>query len=171
MNKHILFVMRNLDNPELFTQEEKEGNKKSATTDWASADAAWAADAATDWTATDWASANAAWAADAAVYMAYAAYAAYAATDWTATEWWVNKFFERAGEDKQTYIDEVERLKEDKIMTIENQIAVHCDEANEISACELLSILIGVVKKTDILTPTGVRTGVLYTAVKKKIIK
>ena len=28
------------------------------------------------------------------------------------------------------------------IGSIENQIAVHCDEANEISACELLDILI-----------------------------
>jgi len=84
MNKHILFVMRNLDNSELFTQEEKEVNRKSA-------------------------------------YAAYAAYtAAYAAADTAAddafTEWWVNEFFERSGEDKQTYIDEVERLRGNKIM-------------------------------------------------------
>ena len=31
---------------------------------------------------------------------------------------------------------------EENKMTIENQIAIHCDEANEISACELLDILI-----------------------------
>ena len=33
MNKQILFVMRSLDNPELFTKEEKEANKESAAAD------------------------------------------------------------------------------------------------------------------------------------------
>jgi len=101
MNEHILFVMRSLDNPELFTQAEKEANKNSALT--AAADAAvYMADA---------------------VYMAYAACAdaacADAACDDAAcadAERCINKFFERSGEDKQTYIDEVERLKEDKTM-------------------------------------------------------
>jgi len=99
MNKHILFVMRSLDNPELFTQAEKEANKNSALT---AADDAYV------------------YIADAAVYMAYGAfdaavYIADAATDWAAAcadaERCINKFFERAGEDKQTYIDEVERLR------------------------------------------------------------
>ena len=89
MNQQILFVMRDMDNPELFTQEEKEGNKKTAAAAYAADDAAY----------------SAVWAA----YFA-AAYAADTAYD-TATECWVNKFFKRAGEDKQTYIDEVERLR------------------------------------------------------------
>ena len=80
MNKHILFVMRNLDNPELFTQQEKEVNRKSAAAAYADT-----------------------------VNTAYAAAAAAVAAEWA--EYWVNKFFKRAGEDKQTYIDEVERLK------------------------------------------------------------
>jgi len=97
MNKHILFVMRSLDNPELFTQEEKEGNKKSAAAAFYAAVAAYADTAAY--------SAAAEAAAVAAANTAYAAYD----NDWA--EYWVNKFFKRAGEDKQTYIDEVERLK------------------------------------------------------------
>ena len=99
MNEHILFVMRNLDNTELFTQEEKEVNRKSAH-------AVAAATAAYTNTAANTAN------------TAYAAYAAYAAADvadvadvYASTEWWVNEFFERSGEDKQTYIDEVERLR------------------------------------------------------------
>ena len=82
--------MRNLDNPELFTQEEKEGNRKSAN-------AAYAATAAYVNTADN---------------TAYAAYAADADVADASTEWWVNEFLERSGEDKQTYINEVERLKE-----------------------------------------------------------
>jgi len=78
MNKHILFVMRNLDNTELFTQEEKEGNRKSA---------------------------HAAYSAAVAAYSAAVA-AAYAAD----VEHWVNKFFERSGEDRQTYIDEINKM-------------------------------------------------------------
>ena len=91
MNKHILFVMRSLDNPELFTQEQKEANRKSA----AAAQAAYTANTAY----------SAVWAA----YFA-AADAADTAYD-TATECWVNKFFERAGEDRQEYTDEVKRLR------------------------------------------------------------
>ena len=93
MNKHILFVMRSLDNPKLFAQEEKEANNRNA------------ADAA----------ANAAYAA----YDAYdaAADAADAAPDSAAdAEYWVNIFFERTGEDKQVYINEVERLKGNNTM-------------------------------------------------------
>ena len=90
--------MRNLDNPELFTREQKEDNRKSSLT----ANAAAAADAA----AANAADANA----------AYAAYAAADAADAANAEYWVNLFFKKSGEDKQTYIDEVERLKEDKTM-------------------------------------------------------
>jgi len=97
MNKHILFVMRNLDNSELFTQEEKEANKKSAHAAYSGAAAAYAGAAAE------------------AAYAANTADAA-AVADAVAAEYWINEFFERSGEDKQTYIDEVERLKEDKTM-------------------------------------------------------
>ena len=90
MNKHILFVMRNLDNSELFTQEEKEGNKKSANTAYAANTAA------------------------ASVYAAaaVAAVAADAAADTAEgdAEYWINEFFERSGEDKQTYIDEINKM-------------------------------------------------------------
>jgi len=99
MDKHILFVMRSLDNPELFTQEEKEANRKSAND---AACASYAADAvyAAAYMAND--------VADAAVYIADAACAD--------AERCINKFFGRSSEDKQTYINEVERLKEDKTM-------------------------------------------------------
>ena len=93
----MLFVMRSLPNPELFTQEEKEVNRKSAA-DYAAAD-----DDAT--TATAYAADYTAAYADTAAYAADAAYA------YAAAERWVKEFFERSGEDKQTYIDEVERLK------------------------------------------------------------
>ena len=80
MNEHILFVMRSLDNPELFTQEQKEVNRKSACD---------------------------------------AADASYAAAN--TAEYWINEFFESSGEDKQTYINEVERLKEDNTMHYDEQ--------------------------------------------------
>ena len=78
--------MRSLDNPELFTEQEKAENKESA------------------------------FGSDAAYNAVYAAYAAANAVTNATVEYWVNKFFERTGEDKQVYIDEVERLKEDEIM-------------------------------------------------------
>ena len=97
MNKHILFVMRSLDNPELFTQEEKEANIKSSLTAAVAAAVA-AADAAV--AAADAADAAAAYTDDAA--------AAYA--DEGDAEYWINEFFERSGEDKQTYIDEINKM-------------------------------------------------------------
>ena len=103
MNKHILFVMRNLDNPELFTQEEKEGNRKSAHAAYSAAVAAYSAAVAAE--AAEWAAADAAYAVADAAYAAAVA-AAYAAD----VEHWVNKFFERSGEDRQTYIDEINKM-------------------------------------------------------------
>ena len=104
MNKHILFVMRNLDNSELFTQEEKEVNRKSAHAAYSAAVAAYAGAAA---------EAAAVAAAVAAEWAAYATeWAAYAAANSAAdAEHWVNEFCKRSGEDKQTYIDEVNRLR------------------------------------------------------------
>ena len=91
MNEHILFVMRNLDNTELFTQEEKEVNRKSANTAYA---------------------ANTAAAASVYAAAAVAAVAADAAADTAEgnAEYWINEFFERSGEDKQTYIDEINKM-------------------------------------------------------------
>jgi len=97
--------MRSLDNPELFTQAEKEANKNSAAAAYIAADTA-AADAA-------------AYVAVAADYIAAAAaYIAAAAAD---AKYWVNKFFGRSGEDKQTYIDEVERLRGNNTMHYDEQ--------------------------------------------------
>lgn len=79
--------MRSLDNHELFTQQEKEANK----------DAAYDAADAAAYTAADDADAAADTIAWGAVY--------------TDAEYWINRFFIRTGEYKQTYIDEVERLK------------------------------------------------------------
>jgi len=104
--------MRNLDNTELFTQEEKEGNRKSAHAAYSAAVAAYSAAVAAE--AAEWAAADAAYAVADAAYAAAvaAAYAADADVADASTEWWVNEFLERSGEDKQTYINEVERLKE-----------------------------------------------------------
>ena len=119
MNKHILFVMKSLDNPKLFTQEEKEANNRNAYTAYDDAyAAAYAADAAVYPTADADAAAYAAYAAvypaalaaDAAAYAAYASYA-YAYADAAYVDRCINKFFGRSGEDKQTYIDEVKRLR------------------------------------------------------------
>ena len=103
--------MRSFDNPELFTQAEKKVNCRSAAYD---------ADAAYDAAAYDAVYDAAYAAADAAVYptadadaAAYAAYAsyAYAYADAAYVDRCINKFFGRSGEDKQTYIDEVKRLR------------------------------------------------------------
>ena len=84
--------MRSLDNPELFTQEEKEVNRKSAY-------AAYAADAAAAY-------------ANAAYDATYAA-AAYTADDKVISkiDHWLARYFQTTGKDKQTYINEVERLR------------------------------------------------------------
>ena len=92
--------MRSLGNPEVFTQADQEANRKSAHDAYSAAVAAYAAAEA-------------------------AAVAAAVAAEWAdaaaGTEYWVNKFFERSGEDKQTYIDEVERLKGDNNMHYDEQ--------------------------------------------------
>ena len=111
--------MKSLDNPKLFTQEEKEANNRNAYTAYDDAyAAAYAADAAVYPTADADAAAYAAYAAvypaalaaDSAAYAAYASYA-YAYADAAYVDRCINKFFGRSGEDKQTYIDEVKRLR------------------------------------------------------------
>ena len=134
MNEHILFVMRSLDNPELFTQEEKEANNRNAhaaaDAAYAAAYAAYAADAAyaaadahTAAYAAAYTAADAHTAADAAYTAAYAAdadAAAYAADATYAVDdkviskidHWLSRYFQTTGEDRQEYINEVERLRE-----------------------------------------------------------
>jgi hypothetical protein len=84
MNKHILFVMKWLNNPESVSQEELYANKESVS--YAVSYADWAAYSA---------AAYAYWAADWSAYSADAAAAAY----------WVDEYFKITGEYKQTYID------------------------------------------------------------------
>jgi len=102
--------MRSLDNPELFTQAEKKVNWRSAAYDADAAYDAAAYDAVYD---AAYAAADAAAAVYDAAAAADAAYAAYAYAD-AATEHWVGEFFNKTGEDKQTYINEVERLKDSR---------------------------------------------------------
>jgi len=96
MNKHILLVMKWLDDKDSVSQEELEENKRiSVAAYWADAADAYAACAAAD----------AAYAAD---YAACAAdYAACAAADYAA--YWVNKYFKETGEDKNEYVKELEK--------------------------------------------------------------
>jgi len=89
MNEYILKVMRYLDNPELFSVEEMMEN---------AVDAVDAAEAAA------YADATYAYAANAANAYADCAYTAKA-------KHWINEYFKESGQNKQYYINEVERLK------------------------------------------------------------
>ena len=100
MNIFILKTMRYLDNPELFTVAEMKKNASDA--DAAAANAAAAAAYAA--VAAYYADAGAA---DADAYAAYDDAAAAAVR----TKRWLDKYFKVTGEDKQDYINEVERLK------------------------------------------------------------
>jgi hypothetical protein len=85
MNKHILLVMKWLKNPESVSQEELDANRESAY------------DANREFAYDTYRSAR-------------SAYAAYWAAYWAATasaSHWVDKYFERSGENKQTYIDKL----------------------------------------------------------------
>jgi hypothetical protein len=91
MNKHILKVMRYIDNPELSSVEEMMENDDEANAVYA-------------------ANANAA-NANAAHASAYAANANAANANAAKAEHWVNEYFKRSSENKQDYTNEVERLK------------------------------------------------------------
>ena len=84
MNEHILFVMRSLDNPELFTQEETDRNIEVADNTYVD-----------DTTTVAW----------------YVYSASSAPVGGYYANLWVHDFFKLTGEDKQEYTDEVERLK------------------------------------------------------------
>ena len=93
MNKHILLVMKWLNDKDSVTQEALNDNRTAADADAAYAAAYAAADAAADADAD----------ADAAYAAAYAA--ADAAADADSSERWIKKYFELTGENKQDYID------------------------------------------------------------------
>jgi hypothetical protein len=87
MNKHILLVMKWLNNPETVSQEELEANFEAA---YAAYSAAAYSAAAAEFTAR------------AAASHASASHDDDAATD---AAFWVDEYFKVTGEDKQTYID------------------------------------------------------------------
>ncbi len=82
MNKHILLVMKYLKGPKSVSREELGENRKSARAAY-----------------------------DAAYESAVAAYYASVAASVGAVRaaYWVDKYFEHTGEDKQTYINELEK--------------------------------------------------------------
>jgi hypothetical protein len=88
MNKHILMVMKWLNDSESVSQEELLANRESAYSESA---AYWAADDAAYWAATR------------AATCAAAAY--WAATCAAAASHWIDEYFKSTGEDKKTYID------------------------------------------------------------------
>ena len=94
MNKYILFVMRDRDNPELFTEEEKNNNK---------AEAFYEAPADYDFISVEGVSAY-----DAATASYYITSPTY---DTSEIDHWLSRYFQTTGEDRQEYADEVERLK------------------------------------------------------------
>ncbi len=91
MNKHILLVMKWLNNKESVSQDELEKNEDEASDDYYVASATY--DAAVR--AANWAAASAA--------------------NWAASYWvvdasyWVDKYFKRTGEDKNEYLRELEK--------------------------------------------------------------
>ena len=87
MNIFVLKAMRQIDNSELFTAKEMISN----------ADDAYYAALHTN-------NAHASYVADVAVTES-----AYAAVE--GADYWINKYFKETGEDKQLYINEVERLR------------------------------------------------------------
>ena len=89
MNKHILLVMKWLDNKDSVSQDELEENKREAWAVWA-ANAANANAADVDWAA------DVAWAADAADATAAANY-------------WIDEYFIETSEDKNEYLKELSK--------------------------------------------------------------
>ena len=103
MNKHILTVIDNQLNPGKYTRAQLQDN--AADADAADADA----DAAADANAYAYAAAAAADAYAYAYAYAYDAYDAYAYADADAAVYWLNKYFNITGENKQDYIDEINK--------------------------------------------------------------
>ncbi len=104
MNQQILFVMRNMDDPELFTQEEKHNNKAEA---WF--ELRWDHEAINRTCSSTYAAKscpNAFVAAQASQTIISPIY------DAGVTNYWLDDYFKSSGEDRQLYTSEVKRLKE-----------------------------------------------------------
>jgi hypothetical protein len=110
MNKHILFVMDHLANPDKYTQEQLKDNALAAYAYAAATTYAGAAAGAAAYRAAAGvvaagvvADAAAAYAADVTAYAA-----AYRATAWAASvDYCLNEYFEESGENKDDYIMEL----------------------------------------------------------------
>ena len=89
MNEYILKVMRYIDNPEAFTVKEMEANNSAAQ------DIAFGKEAAPSY----------------AVSVAHASRNILTKNQKYAAKYWVSQYFGIARENKQDYIDEVERLR------------------------------------------------------------
>ena len=92
MNKHILMIIDHQLNPNKYTQEQLEDNRKTANADYA-----YAANSA--------ANASAYANADNADNAANAAYAA------AYVDYWLDEYFQRTGESKQDYINKITKEK------------------------------------------------------------
>ena len=103
MNPQILFVMRSLDNPDLFTQEEIDRNIEVADNTHCNIEVV-------DNTYGNIEVADNNYAVDTTVAW-YVYSASSAPVGGFYANLWVNDFFKLTGEDKQVYIDEVARLK------------------------------------------------------------
>tara|TARA_R110000737_G_scaffold313751_1_gene323293 strand:+ start:49 stop:378 length:330 start_codon:yes stop_codon:yes gene_type:complete len=106
MNIFILKAMRYLDNPELFTNDEMWENVSDA----ADADAYSFANTSVAGYDADYATVAAA-NATADTANAYSNYGGNAYVYEYIANRWINEYFKATGEDKQAYINEVERLK------------------------------------------------------------
>ena len=103
MNEFILKTMRSLDDPELFTVSEMRRNAEAAAINFIAIDTITAVADAAD--AAAYYARNAARA-----YADYVTGAIYVAAVLDASQW-LERYFKLSGENKQLYINEVERLK------------------------------------------------------------
>ena len=94
LNELILKAMRSLDNPKLFTTTTKEWRQSAYSSTTVYPYATYAASQAAD-----------------AVYYADTANYADAADSIDTANYWLDRHFYKTGEDKQDYINEVERLR------------------------------------------------------------
>ena len=90
MNKHILLVIDNQLNPDKYTQEQLDENAADACVAYFAADAAYAA-------------ANTAY---------YAAYDVRDRANVNAVDYWLSEYFVNTGENKQDYIDAINKDKQ-----------------------------------------------------------
>jgi len=107
MNKHILLVMKWLNDKDSVSQEELARNKSEADAAcWAATDAAYDA-AYAAWAAAAYADA---YATNAAYEAAYADAADWAAAYWAAdAAYWVDVYFDRTGESRNEYLKELNK--------------------------------------------------------------